>query len=597
MYKKKNREPVAAADVLEQQIDKEEVNKLETLQKEILFENASQTELPKGVFVEITGDQIRYNEQTDYFEAYGNAETFIPSRGAKLFADSISYDGNTKLVEAHGKVRVVRGEETVTGTYASFRVDSRQYLVENPRLFMRGLKLKARTSKSTLLDPASKKKGDHETIYFEDGILALDEPKSIAVFGQTPFSRYSQVERLDLRRRKPEWEDLPGKRVFKFSADKITYDDTKKINNLKIEGARIKITDRITIPAPVAITTTVGEASDTQYLGPIFGTRTRLGGFVAGPRFYHSIEQGVFSIAPVLQLGNSFDFGVGAIGSFNTPGDTTVLQAGYGTLEERFIVNVHQEFPLNFEFNYLKNQFIRGGSLNTTQVGEFLEIANKSRFRLPFIDDRFGLRVYNSVAYAKDNDELFSDRRLKDLKEARGDGRDARNFQEDNDDFRSDHYAFFYTDPIYRKGNEFYNVSLRARGEDALRFYGNGDIYNIARLGPALQARIKNLDFEISYLSAIITGDSPFLFDQFVDGSQSILLDGDYRINEWLSLGGFVSYNISDDRFSRTQLRADIGREDLTFRVSYDTIRNQPAFGFNMIFGDPVTFDDLAVKI
>ena len=577
---------------------RQKLEKSAKLGSKIEESSAKDKELPENVYVEITANQINYDQETNYYQAIGDAQTFIPNEKATLYADEITFDGKNQLVEAKGDVRVEQKEQSITGTYASFKVDSNEYILNNPRVYVKGVKLKARVSHSHLIDPKKKDKKNQDVIYFDDGIFALSSPKSIYNGGSTPNTRYSQTINIDNKRRVVEWGELPDKPIFNYSAKEITFDSTKEINNVKIKGARLHFNENLSIPVPVSITTTSGDRADTEFLGPVFGTRNRLGGFTAGPRFYHTIEKGTFAAAPVLQIGNGPGFGIGSILSFNTPGDKTVFMGGYGTLEDRFIARIHKEFPLGFETNYLKNQFVKGSVLGSSQAGQYAEFAHKLRLKnLPFIDDRQGLYFRNSVAFAQDNDGLFSSRRLEDLKQARGDGRNARRFDEDNSDFRAASELQFYTKSLVRWGNENYNTSLSGRVQSSNRFYGSGDLLSINRFGPALEFGIKNISFEISYLTAIVSGDSPFLFDQFVDGKQAILLDGDYKLNNYISVGGYLNYNLSDDRFTRSQVRTELGPSDFKIRLSYDTIRNQPSFGVNMIFGDPVEFDKLQVKI
>ena len=137
---------------------------------------------------------------------------------------------------------------------------------------------------------------------------------------------------------------------------------------------------------------------------------------------------------------------------------------------------------------------------------------------------------------------------------------------------------------------------MSGRGQGSLRFYGSGDIFGVARIGPSIEARIHRIAFELGYLVTAEAGESPFLFDQFIDGTQAIVFDGDYTISEWISIGTFLSFNLDEDRFSRNQVRTEFGPHDFKVRLSYDTIRNQIGIGVNMLFGDPLDFDHLKVR-
>jgi lipopolysaccharide export system protein LptA len=566
----------------------------EPISEEAVSENTANKQ-PHELFVEITADEIYYDQETNFYEAKGNAETYLPEEEAMLYADTITFNGTTKLLEAQGNVKVVQGEDFISGSYASFAVDTNEYLVSDPRVLVKGLRLKARVAESVFIKRVPGQKTKPNVIKLYDGMAALDKPVSVYLRGNTLSTRYTREQDVALKHRNPDWDDLPEKPAFRYTAKEVTYDDTKKINNLQIKGAKVWINDKLSLPSPVYISTTVGEAGSGKFMGPVIGTRERIGGFALGPRFFLPVDQGVFALAPIFQIGNDANFGGGAILSFSTPRDNTRIMGGYGSLENRFIVNAHKSLPYNLELDYLKNQFNSGTTFGSSQVGQYGGLLHKFRVKLPFIDKR-GMRITNSVAFAQDNAKLFSPERLADLRIARGDYR-TNHFNEDAASFRTEHNASFYTKPMFRLGAEYYNLSLSTRGQASLRFYGTGDIFSIVRGGPSIEARLDKLAFELAYLFSDRSGNSPFLFDQYIDGSQSVVFDGDYKINKWFSIGTFTNYNVPREKFTRNEVRTSIGPEDFKLRVGYDTIQEQIRIGFDAMFGEPVKFNKLNVKI
>ena len=428
---------------------------------------------------------------------------------------------------------------------------------------------------------------------FENGVAAFDKPITVYAHGNNIYTRYSFDQSRFNSHRQYDWDDISDKQTLHYSAKEIFYDNTRKTNNLRIKGAKVWMNNGLSLPAPFDITTTVGDAADTKFKGPVIGTRERIGGFAIGPRYFFDVDKGVFSLVPVLQLGNGRRVGAGLIGTFNTPGDTTAIMAGYGTLYQRPIFSVHQEiFDKYLQVNALVNQFKKDSIFGSSLVGQSYELSSDFKLKLPFMDDR-GMRIRGAAGWAKDNNELFSNQRREQLAAERpGD-----NLAIEHSGFRSEIETAFYTQPMIRRGNELYNFSLRARAQAAARYYGTGDFMTIARFGPSIEARIDNLTFELAYLFASVTGESPFLFDQFIDGSQSVVLDGDYRVNKWLSLGTLFTYNLSREQFVRNEVRTEFGPHDMKLRLSYDTVLNQLAIGFNAIYGEPVKFDKLKVKI
>jgi len=582
-----------------QALDAPDLSKLEEPISEASQHNLK-TDNGQSMMLQVTADEINYDKNTEFYEAIGNAEAYLPDRGATLYADRIIYNGVTKLVEAFGDVRMLQGKgentSVIHGTYTSFHTDTSLLDITAPRVFLSGIKLKARTATGNLEPKKKEDEKQAKNIKFHDGLLAVDQPLNLYLKGFRIGTRYSRDSIREDRTAEVTWDDLPEHASFKYTAEEISYDDTKKVNNVSIKGARIWLNDSFSIPSPVHITTTVGEAAETRFRGPVIGTQERIGGFAVGPRFFFAPENniGLFTVAPVLQMGNDMEFGAGLIGTYSRPGDTTMIMGGYGTLDDRWILNAHQRLPYGFEINILKNQFINSAMFGTTLVGEFAELGHNVNLKAPLIDRR-GIRLHNSIAIAKDNAELFSSRRLEDLRERRSDS-GAATGDKDLRDFRSEHGLSFYTQPAFRKGSELYNISLSARGQGVLRFYGTGDYLAVARFGPALEARLDKLAFEIDYLFASVSGESPFLFDQFIDGNQSVVFDGDYQVSKWFSIGTFLTFNLDSERFVRNQMRVLFGPDDLKLTLSYDTILNQIGFGFNMIMGDPVKFEKLNVR-
>jgi hypothetical protein len=546
--------------------------------------------LPSELLGEITADQIRFSQETNFYEAIGNAEVFLPDRDAKLYADRITYDTEKKLIQAFGNIKVDQKTNEIYGEYASFDLGENSLEMESPRLFLSGIKLKARELKSKYIE---KKNEKYTELHFKNGVVALDDPIVVYSHATQVSTLYSREIADYNRNRKIDWNDLSDKSSLRYSAKEIRIDNTKKINNLRINGARVWINKNLSVPSPFHITSTIGEGGQTKFKGPVIGNRERLGGFLLGPRFYKEIDKGIFSFVPVLQIGDGPEFGAGLISTFNTPNDTTAIKIGYGSLKNRFIGSFHQDvIKKYFQVNALYNQFKRDSIFGASQVGQLYETSSQFRLHLPFVDDR-GIRVHAAAGWAKDNIELFNGQRREDLSEER-EGVPAR---EEHSGFRTELEASLYTQPIWRYGNELYNISLRGRGQAAMRLYDTGDFNTIARFGPALQARLDNLAFEIDYLFAAIGGESPFLFDQFIDGNQSVIFDGDYIVNKWFSVGTVVTYNINRDKFVRNEIRAELGPQDFKIRLGYDLVRNQFDLGFNVLYGEPIKYDALNVKM
>ena len=143
--KKKNDERDKSQEIFKD-IGKDDVElatETSLLEKDINVD-PSEFDIPDELVVEVTADNVRYDQEANFYEAIGDAEAFLPDRNVDLSADSILYDGKTDLMEAIGNVRIIDNGEIITGSYASFRMKNDDYLLHNPKLYMKGIRLKAR---------------------------------------------------------------------------------------------------------------------------------------------------------------------------------------------------------------------------------------------------------------------------------------------------------------------------------------------------------------------------------------------------------------------------------------------------------------------
>jgi hypothetical protein len=59
-----------------------------------------------------------------------------------------------------------------------------------------------------------------------------------------------------------------------------------------------------------------------------------------------------------------------------------------------------------------------------------------------------------------------------------------------------------------------------------------------------IQFRADRFTFSTNYTQSAVRGSSPFYFDQFLQGNKSANIQGDVKINKWLTVGGGYGYNL-----------------------------------------------------
>ncbi len=534
----------------------------------------------KAIYLELEGDNVEYDHEKNLYITYGMSVAHIVDQDAHLEADSIIYYGDDQHIEATGNIKITRQNIVTVGESFKFDVTSNKYLLTRPHTTLSGAVIKARTVSST--------SGDR--IEYEKGRLKLSEPIRIAQgFGvrRRPRTFYSFKNSVTSRK-KPSWNEIPQKQRYKVTAEKIVYDSEKKINNLTIYGARVHFKN-FSIPASPKFTTTASSDPDVRsapLLAPTIGTQGALGGFAVGPRFnFNLTDYHILSLSPFGQIGSEGEFGFGEKIGFYGP--STILEGAYGSLKDRFVGQFRQKFGNKTEFRAAYNKYLDNGFLGSTLAKLNVELVDRRKIKLPFTETGLNFRTAGSWAQS---DQGILPSRYKDFLKDAGNPKDF-----ENSAFKFEEQISAISKPIFKFGNEKYNTALRLKTQNAFRAYSTGDLQGIFTGGPLFDNKIGPLSFELGYNQGFVKGKSPLFYDQYIQGMQSVLLDGDIKLHEWVTLGGYGTYNIKAAELIERQFRAKVGPKDFKMLVNWDALRQQTQFGLNFLFGEPVDFEKFLI--
>lgn len=534
----------------------------------------------KAVYLELEGDNVEYDHETNIYRTFGMSIAHIVDQDANLEADEIIYYGDNQHVEAKGNIKITREGIVTTGESFTFDVTSNKYLLTNPETTLKGAIVKAR--KITGLP--------ENQIEYEKGTLKLNEPVRAAKgFGvkKHPRTFYSYQASKDARKQ-PTWDDVQRGLKYKVTAEKIVYDRTKELRNLTVYGARVHFKN-FSLPLLPKFTTTVSSDPDVRsasLISPTFGTQGALGGFNVGPSFnFNLTKYSILSLSPFGQIGDRGSFGFG--GMIGYYGPNTKAEFAYGSLRDRFVGLFKQQLGKKTEFRAAYNQYLDNGFLGATLAKANIELVDKRIIPFPFTESGINLRT--GGGWNKGDPKILPSK----FAELQRDAGDPKDFK--NNAFRVEEQISLVTKPIFKVGNEKLNSALRLRTRNALRAYSTGDLQGIFTGGPILDNKVGPLTFEIGYDRAFVEGDSPLLYDQYILGKESLSLDGDIRLHEWLTLGGYGSYNINDQDIIERQFRAKFGPKDFKMLVNFDALRQQAQFGLNFLFGQPVDFERFVI--
>lgn len=539
--------------------------------------------LLKGT-VQIVADDTEYDQEKNTFLGTGNAVAIIAGQNSKLEADTILYDQNNQTIDARGNVKIIRDGQLTTGSSFKFRVDSDEYLITDPDTELEGTQVIARTAT-----------GDREGLAFRNGTFTLPTP--IHVMNNGFMGPLSYGERAYERKAHPE-AYVPAKQSFKFTARKMVYERYKEAGNLTVFGGRMKF-DHFTIPLPKFTATASQDSRVVFPVTPLVSNNLNVGGVNIGPQFNYNVgKTGVFSWAPLLQIGgrsiydttttsNTGKLGAGARIQYTS--ERLQAHLAYGSVSNLVVGDFKYRFNKNTMFQSGINRFLNDGIFGMRRARLAAEMVDiRTVTGIPYVSM---MMFRSSVGAFQDQPQLVQlqgsqysqlfDTQGKTVRKAAG---------------RISEQITIVSHPFFSIGDQKYGLQMNGYAGAALRAYSTGDGMAMGQFGPILTARANRVRAQLGYTQSGVSGKSPFVFDQFIQGSRSVFLSGDVKVSKWLTLGASTGYNLTNSMLYSRAFSAAIGPEDFKVLLTRDTISGINRFGFDLLYGQPVSFNKLIMK-
>lgn len=532
--------------------------------------------------IQIVADDTEYDQQKNTFLGTGNAVAIIAGQNSKLEADMILYDQNAELIDARGNVRIFRDGQLTTGSAFKFKVNSDEYLITNPDTEVNGTAIVAR-----------KAYGVNDGITFKNGTMTL--PKPIVYGSTTGYAPLNYQDELWEKRAHPE-AYVPEDASFKFTAKKMVYEKYLDHDNLTIFGGRMQF-GQLGIPLP-KFKATIGQENNITFpISPYMGNNLMSGGLNLGPNFHQGIgKYGVLSYAPLIQLGgrslsgsttkNSSLPGLGTQVSYRGPRLSAHL--AYGSNSNLLIGDL--KYKINNQTRYQGgiNRYLEDGLFGYRRariLSEFVDV--RSTGKIPFLSN---LSLRSSAGWAEDNPQLINlTPQYAKLFSKPASSKIVSGYRLSESISASTH-------PLFKLGNEKYGVTSNISGGLAFKAYSTGDTMAMAQIGPNFEAVADRFKVRVGYTQSAIRGQSPFVFDQFIQGTRSAYISSGYKVSKYLTLGGSVGYNfIQKLAYTRT-LTAAIGPQDCKLLLSRDFLTGNQRMGFDLLMGNPINFNRLVLK-
>jgi hypothetical protein len=539
--------------------------------------------LLKGT-VQIVADDTEYDQDANSFLGTGNAVALIGGQNSKLEADSILYDQNSQMIDARGNVRILRGGTLTTGSAFKFKVTSDEYLITNPDTSIQGSEIIARRAY-----------GSKTGLGFKDGTISLPTPFY--------YRKYYNVGPMSYREESSEKFNHPDAFLpangghMRFKARKIVYERYKEDMNMTVFGGRMQY-GAFSIPTG-KFTMTVG-ATDTRAVFPILpyvGTNFNMGGLSVGPVFNYGVgKSGILSWSPLVQFGGS---------NYSTAGGTTsgvglgakagfgnnIFQAhiAYGSVSNLLVADLKTKVYKSIRFQGGINRFLNDGLMGTDRARVMAEFVDTHQYmKVPFLSM---LQFRNTAGYAVDNPQLVNI----SANYAKLFG-SAANSTVIRSGIRVQHQMMATSTPLFNIGDDRYGLKGYITGGYALRGYSTGNADLIGQIGPMADIHLGRIRMVGGYTEAAVRGSSPFVFDQYLQGSQSLYAMGDYKLNKYIDVGGLYGYNLTSSLPFAKTLQMALGPPDMKVLVSRDFVLNRYRVGFDMLYGQPVPYQKMLVK-
>ena len=531
------------------------------------------------------GDDVNYDPDSGSFTIQGSAQLNILDQRVSLSADRIEYLPKESKLKAIGNV-LINGKDQLTFS------KSLEINLNNNDTYLNGVKTQTPMAAIIGKEGIVKSNKNYRSADYSQGNFKMASPIQIRGGMLGNFESYRMTQ---------NYNDAPiealaqNSQSFSIKANKLTYHPDRIQNNLIIQGASLKFKNApIKIPIPYYVMT-AGE-SGQQMFGLTLGNnpRTGAGDFNVGPKLSFVLgdpkKKRAIHVSPFVQTGSSLGFG--GMLKYSDLKNTALL--GYGSAKGRGLAEVTSRLTKHNNFVYGWNSYSAGGITK-----QFAQVNDNRIIKIPIIGNFLQNNSISSMAdasFINDSQELRN-RENNLFSRLQNDSLGGSNRQKDVLGFRFQESVAFSTKPIIDIGTEKYNAALRLDSVSSARFYTTGDINLFTSLGPMIRVHgHKFTDFEFGYQQLLPVGKSPFGFDQVIQGQQSFVMNGDFNLSKWLSIGGGGIYSVTRNNWVSQQIRLTAGPEDFKLSLGFDPVRKQINFSFNLLFNDKVDYKKFAYR-
>lgn len=546
--------------------------------------------------IEIVSDHMDYFRDEDKVVATGNAVVTSADKQSKMKADKITFYRDTNELVAEGNVRALKSNAIVYGSFMRVDLNKNVGFMTSPKTGNSLVKIVAREG----------------YVYSKDMEFIKGHAKFAQglnyIVGTAPI--YTGFEKMDNERmlklcQSPRYKATHESISYRVKAKEIVIKSGEDRNIIEMKKAKIyKNKKKIgSVSKFVSSSETKMAEMDTNL--PDFGYQRQMGAYLGPSYIFDGPGNSTLKLSPLLMYdgagetgeGGNGGAGVGLMGRLRTFNNTT--QVGYGSPRQKLVIKGKQEFDdERFSINYSANSFIDDWFMGGKMPYKYIDLAFNDETQLTDLGLIYKYRYSGAIA---------SDYKVGTAGDWRMNSDQAKSKLPDNNlgwstlKFKAQG-EFSPTKPLYEIKDKLY---VSASGQYDINQYGTGQTYSILRVGPTFVATPNDrLRLRGGYYMSGIQGESPFSWDQYYLGKQSVNVGYEYQCTKRLALGASHTYNLLKDNYDGRMLAENrifvkYGPEDFKFCFSYDTLWRRTAMSVNMLVGSEnsdVEFDKLKVK-
>ncbi len=517
-------------------------------------EVALKKEEKKQADLQIFCKEMEYFEDRNELEARGGVEIVTPD-GVKVVSENAIYNKANNTIKLMNDIVLTKDTTTVTGDYMLIDLNEENALMDNPV-----------TTLGNLVVNAEEGYAYSDRIENINGNIELNKVVEMQLKSQgfTKYGRSINDTRLvDFEIKKQR------SKPYKFRTKEIIVRPEKDHDSMLMKDVDIYYGKRKIANVPSIEFFSDKEMTYTEVNFPVEIGSLKGFGLYYGMGYTFKLPTSTFRLTPAITYGEN-TVGAGLIGQYKSK--RARLEAGWSSSTTDLILDgqfsVTEKLKFDIGRHVYKSEWFNGGS-RAGYIGEL---------------------TYQDSYLVRDlGDAVFKHRLAA--------GYVAEYKKEHQEDDMEDGFRYSYMAELSKalktigskEQNAYLRLSAVAQGM-ATVYSETGDTRAMIRVGPRLTSRLGRWNSSIQYTMGGVHGKSPYRFDEYRYGKQTINFDESLIVNRFLSLGyrGTITPlkdNYDKDILTENRFYVVAGPEDFKIAFSYDTIRQNMHFDFLMLLG------------